>query len=129
MEDIIEFYDKFINSNADHKYYTNLEHQKIIKIWKNKSFKKYFEKIKLKIDLSEEVTQLIDKLTSGFNHNNSIFDYSPDLLDCLLFRTRTTGINNVKYKFNNISINLFDVGGQRSERKVILLKVILIEMV
>nr|CRZ21674.1 Bm7714 [Brugia malayi] len=51
----------------------------------------------------------IDRITA--------LDYKPNEQDILLTRTKTTGIVEVHFTIKNIPFRVFDVGGQRSERK------------
>lgn len=44
-------------------------------------------------------------------------DYVPTEADVLRARTKTTGIYETRFTMGNLSIHMFDVGGQRSERK------------
>jgi len=44
-------------------------------------------------------------------------DYRPNDQDILLSRIKTTGIVEVKFQMKNVDFRVFDVGGQRSERK------------
>lgn len=44
-------------------------------------------------------------------------DYRPNATDILLSRVKTTGIIEVKFKLKEVEFRVFDVGGQRSERK------------
>lgn len=44
-------------------------------------------------------------------------DYMPTEQDILRTRVKTTGIVEVHFSFKNLNFKLFDVGGQRSERK------------
>ena len=44
-------------------------------------------------------------------------DYVPNETDVLRARTKTTGISETKFRTGQLSIHMFDVGGQRSERK------------
>ncbi|KAL2022580.1 hypothetical protein VTK56DRAFT_4924 [Thermocarpiscus australiensis] len=43
--------------------------------------------------------------------------YLPNEMDVLRARTKTTGIYETRFKMGQLSIHMFDVGGQRSERK------------
>jgi len=43
--------------------------------------------------------------------------YIPDEADVLRARTKTTGISETRFNMGQLSIHMFDVGGQRSERK------------
>lgn len=44
-------------------------------------------------------------------------NYIPTEADVLRARTKTTGIYETRFTMGNLSIHMFDVGGQRSERK------------
>ncbi|KAI1434529.1 G protein alpha subunit [Xylaria sp. CBS 124048] len=44
-------------------------------------------------------------------------DYLPNEMDVLRARTKTTGIYETRFQMGALSIHMFDVGGQRSERK------------
>ncbi|KAI5307041.1 hypothetical protein KEM56_005434 [Ascosphaera pollenicola] len=44
-------------------------------------------------------------------------DYIPNEADVLRARTKTTGIYDTRFNMGQLSIHMFDVGGQRSERK------------
>ncbi|KAK3687259.1 guanine nucleotide-binding protein alpha-3 subunit [Podospora appendiculata] len=44
-------------------------------------------------------------------------EYLPNEMDVLRARTKTTGIYETRFKMGQLSIHMFDVGGQRSERK------------
>lgn len=44
-------------------------------------------------------------------------DYVPNEQDILRARTKTTGISETRFNMGQLSIHMFDVGGQRSERR------------
>ncbi|KAI5295754.1 Guanine nucleotide-binding protein alpha-2 subunit [Ascosphaera acerosa] len=44
-------------------------------------------------------------------------DYVPNEADVLRARTKTTGIYDTRFNMGQLNIHMFDVGGQRSERK------------
>lgn len=44
-------------------------------------------------------------------------DYCPTQQDVLRTRVKTTGIVEISFKFKGLIFRIFDVGGQRSERK------------
>ena len=44
-------------------------------------------------------------------------NYEPSTQDVLRARSRTTGIDEAEFHFNDIDFRLIDVGGQRSERR------------
>lgn len=58
-------------------------------------------------------------LCSFFQHVRRIAspDYVPEEADVLRARTKTTGISETRFDMGQLSIHMFDVGGQRSERK------------
>jgi guanine nucleotide-binding protein subunit alpha len=62
---------------------------------------------------------LMDSATYFFANIRKIgaADYVPDEADVLRARTKTTGISETRFNMGQLSIHMFDVGGQRSERK------------
>ena len=44
-------------------------------------------------------------------------DYRPSTQDVLIARVRTTQVVMEKYRIDNIDFEMYDVGGQRSERR------------
>ncbi|KAF7731470.1 Guanine nucleotide-binding protein alpha-2 subunit [Apophysomyces ossiformis] len=75
------------------------------------------------------VARLLDKESSGFYLMDSASyffenvdrlakrDYIPSVQDVLRARSKTTGIMETRFTIDQLSIHMFDVGGQRSERK------------
>jgi len=63
--------------------------------------------------------QLLDSTEYFFAHIKRIAksEYVPNEQDVLRCRVKTTGIVESEFDFNNIKFKLFDVGGQRNERK------------
>ncbi|CAJ0586065.1 unnamed protein product, partial [Mesorhabditis spiculigera] len=62
--------------------------------------------------LTESAPYFLDNL-----ERISMPDYKPSEQDILLSRIKTTGIVEVKFQMKNVDFRVFDVGGQRSERK------------
>ncbi|CRG89690.1 Guanine nucleotide-binding protein alpha-3 subunit [Talaromyces islandicus] len=62
---------------------------------------------------------LMDSAPYFFEHAKRIAasDYIPNEADVLRARTKTTGIYETRFTMGQLSIHMFDVGGQRSERK------------
>ncbi|KAK9768301.1 Guanine nucleotide-binding protein alpha-2 subunit [Basidiobolus ranarum] len=62
---------------------------------------------------------LMDSATYFFTHLRRIGspNYIPSEADVLRARTKTTGIIETRFNMGQLSIHMFDVGGQRSERK------------
>ncbi|AEO70909.1 dfc36a28-0d70-456a-8dfa-0310fbd4c003 [Thermothielavioides terrestris] len=61
------------------------------------------------MDSAEYFFQEADRIVSP--------NYLPVEMDVLRARTKTTGIYETRFKMGQLSIHMFDVGGQRSERK------------
>ncbi|KAK4685088.1 hypothetical protein P7C73_g5065, partial [Tremellales sp. Uapishka_1] len=62
---------------------------------------------------------MMDSATYFFSNIRKVGapDYIPDEADVLRARTKTTGISETRFNMGKLSIHMFDVGGQRSERK------------
>jgi len=62
---------------------------------------------------------LMDSAPYFFSQVHRICDrsYIPDESDVLRTRAKTTGITETRFNMGQLSIHMFDVGGQRSERK------------
>lgn len=62
---------------------------------------------------------LMDSATYFFSNLDRIAssDYIPNENDVLRARSKTTGISETRFNMGQLSIHMFDVGGQRSERK------------
>ena len=58
-------------------------------------------------------------LLSYYNNIDRLFspDYLPNDQDVLRSRLRTTGITETLFELGQLNYHMFDVGGQRSERK------------
>ncbi|KAL0077145.1 G protein alpha subunit [Phycomyces blakesleeanus] len=77
----------------------------------------------------EAVAKLLDQESSGFYLMDSASyffdeikrigesDYLPTTQDVLQARSKTTGITETRFSADTFNIHMFDVGGQRSERK------------
>lgn len=62
---------------------------------------------------------ILDSATYFFEHIQRIGapEYIPSVADVLRSRTKTTGIIETRFTMGQLNIHMFDVGGQRSERK------------
>ncbi|CAD5223772.1 unnamed protein product [Bursaphelenchus okinawaensis] len=67
---------------------------------------------RLDFHLHESAKHFLDNLDRLANPN-----YVPNEQDILLTRIKTTGIVEVQFNIKNVEFRVFDVGGQRSERK------------
>jgi guanine nucleotide-binding protein subunit alpha len=74
------------------------------------------------------VPQVMDRQSEFYMMDSAVYffsriskvlepDYVPDENDVLRARTKTTGISETRFNMGQLSIHMFDVGGQRSERK------------
>lgn len=63
--------------------------------------------------------QIVESVKSYFNDIDRIMksDYVPTQQDMLLARVRTSGIVTEKYVIDGVDFEMYDVGGQRNERK------------
>lgn len=62
---------------------------------------------------------MLTRLVSFFGNIDRLFarDYMPNDQDMLRSRLRTTGITETVFELGELTYHMFDVGGQRSERK------------
>jgi hypothetical protein len=98
------------------KCFTPETHESIIKIWKNEYFKKVFKEYKDSIHVSDGSEYFINKIVKLKTSEYS--GYVPDLKDILFTRRKTIGITEYQTKYDKTNIEIYDVGGQRNERKV-----------
>ncbi|EMC96371.1 hypothetical protein BAUCODRAFT_70713 [Baudoinia panamericana UAMH 10762] len=83
----------------------------IASVWQDKCISQVFE--------HQNEFYLMDSAPYFFDEVKRIAapDYIPTEADVLRARTKTTGIYETRFQMNQLSIHMFDVGGQRSERK------------
>ncbi|WPG97342.1 Guanine nucleotide-binding protein alpha-3 subunit [Acrodontium crateriforme] len=83
----------------------------ITSIWQDKCITKVFD--------HQNEFYLMDSAPYFFDEVKRITgpDYIPTEPDVLRARTKTTGIYETRFQMGQLSIHMFDVGGQRSERK------------
>ncbi|MCJ1249507.1 Guanine nucleotide-binding protein alpha-2 subunit [Trapelia coarctata] len=83
----------------------------VVSIWKDPSIAKVME--------HQSEFYLMDSAPYFFDEALRIAapDYIPIEADVLRARTKTTGIYETRFTMGQLSIHMFDVGGQRSERK------------
>lgn len=64
-------------------------------------------------------TTFTHRASSFYQHLDRLFraDYKPTNEDILRVRSKTTGISETRFDISNMTFRLFDVGGQRSERR------------
>ncbi|RFU35612.1 hypothetical protein B7463_g683, partial [Scytalidium lignicola] len=83
----------------------------ITSLWKDQSIETLM--------LRQSEFYLMDSAPYFFEEANRIAapEYIPTEADVLRARTKTTGIYETRFTMGSLSIHMFDVGGQRSERK------------
>ncbi|KAK0249918.1 Guanine nucleotide-binding protein alpha-2 subunit [Friedmanniomyces endolithicus] len=83
----------------------------IAAMWLDKSLPRVFD--------HQNEFYLMDSASYFFDEVGRIsaLDYTPSEADVLRARTKTTGIYETRFQMGQLSIHMFDVGGQRSERK------------
>lgn len=97
-------------ANADAKLFLN--HVEVIRVlWQSNTMKQVWAKRAMAnvIDGHKEYLQDLSRLSSA--------DYRPSAQDILLARVRTTQVVMERYRIDNIDFEMYDVGGQRSERR------------
>jgi hypothetical protein len=107
--------------------YTKYLHEDIRKVWKNKIFFEFFQKFKYEKHLSDGSEYLINLILKL--NKSEIQSYTPSNTDILMSRKKTIGITEFETNFENTNINFFDVGGQRSERKVYFIFIIKVYLI
>jgi GTPase SAR1 family protein len=77
---------------------------------------------------AEEIQTLYERCKAQLNESSVYFfenlerfrdpdNYTPTAADVLRARVRSTGIEEAEFKFDELRFRMFDVGGQRSERR------------
>uniref|UniRef100_A0AC35U8N1 Guanine nucleotide-binding protein subunit alpha n=1 Tax=Rhabditophanes sp. KR3021 TaxID=114890 RepID=A0AC35U8N1_9BILA len=84
----------------------------IYRLWQDPSINKTAIQRGNEFQLPESVGYFLDSV-----QRISAVDYMPTEQDILLSRIKTTGIVETSFRMKNVDFRVFDVGGQRSERK------------
>ncbi|CAJ0589942.1 unnamed protein product [Cylicocyclus nassatus] len=84
----------------------------IKKLWGDRAVQQIYEEKRLECHLHESTRFFLDSVDRISNVN-----YKPTDQDILLTRIKTTGIVEVAFVIKKVHFRVFDVGGQRSERK------------
>ncbi|KAG0247510.1 hypothetical protein BG011_001370 [Mortierella polycephala] len=88
------------------------EYQQAIKaLWKDRSIQQIYERGHT-YALTDNVQYFFDAVDRLYRH-----DYIPDDADILRCRVKSTGITETTFHIGSLTYRMFDVGGQRSERK------------
>ncbi|PAV80820.1 hypothetical protein WR25_17066 [Diploscapter pachys] len=83
----------------------------IDKIWHHPSTKTAYEN-RSEFQLNDSAKYFLDNLDRLCNRN-----YVPTVQDILMCRVPTTGVQEIQYDYQGIAFRIFDVGGQKSERR------------
>eukprot|EP01121_Diplochlamys_sp_Union-15-3_P013696 TRINITY_DN4287_c0_g1_i1.p1 TRINITY_DN4287_c0_g1~~TRINITY_DN4287_c0_g1_i1.p1 ORF type:complete len:347 (-),score=40.42 TRINITY_DN4287_c0_g1_i1:75-1115(-) len=84
----------------------------IEKLWKDKGIQETFELRDKEFQLNDSAQYFFENI-----HRFSQDDYNPSIDDVLRARVRTSGIEEAEFVIEDFSFRMFDVGGQRSERR------------
>lgn len=110
----IEFSDYLMEYQVDPDPHTPLAPkvgEAVTSLWQDRSIEKVMER--------QSEFYLMDSAPYFFEEATRIAapEYIPVEADVLRARTKTTGIYETRFSMGSLSIHMFDVGGQRSERK------------
>lgn len=95
-----------------HKSFDKRLAAKIIALWKNQAITELLQKHRQDFYLMDSAKYFFENLD-----RISQEDYLPTVTDVLRTRKKTSGIFDLKFELNGLKIHIYDVGGQRSERK------------
>ncbi|PMD50546.1 G protein alpha subunit [Hyaloscypha bicolor E] len=110
----VEFSDYLMEYQVDPDPHTPLAPkvgEAVTSLWQDRSIEKVMER--------QSEFYLMDSAPYFFEEATRIAapEYIPVEADVLRARTKTTGIYETRFSMGSLSIHMFDVGGQRSERK------------
>ncbi|KAG2387398.1 hypothetical protein C9374_001730 [Naegleria lovaniensis] len=100
------------SKGGERNFYTEEIASDIEKLWNNELVQRVFQTHRNQVhvfDGAEYFFARLDRIRSA--------DYVPTEEDLLHCRQKTIGIVEVSFEFEGLKFSLFDVGGQRSERK------------
>ncbi|KAL3108458.1 hypothetical protein niasHT_015380 [Heterodera trifolii] len=102
-----------IKDGAEEHFDFNDQTVKVIKdIWEDIAVQKKLLPRNNEFQFTQSYTYFMDSINRISNK-----EYVPTLQDILMLRITTTGIIEVKFEIKKVNFRVFDVGGQRSERK------------
>ncbi|KAI1007459.1 Guanine nucleotide-binding protein alpha-3 subunit [Podosphaera aphanis] len=110
----LDFCDYLMEYQVDPDPHTSLSHRvgvAVSSLWADPCIENLMER--------QSEFYLMDSAPYFFEEAHRItgHDYIPIEADVLRARTKTTGIYETRFTMGSLSIHMFDVGGQRSERK------------
>lgn len=108
---LMKVLDYEINIDSDEPFDTDVAH-KILEIYSKPEVKSFIKHQQGKFYLIDSTHYFMTELSRITDVN-----YKPSVDDILRTRKKTSGIFDFKFKMGGLNIHMYDVGGQRSERK------------
>ncbi|ANZ76541.1 BA75_03732T0 [Komagataella pastoris] len=104
--------DYVLSISDDHESFNQELAEKITKLFHEPATLKLLSELRHKFYLMDSAQYFIDN-----SPRIMAPDYFPSVSDILRMRQQTSGILEINFQLEDLNINLYDVGGQRSERK------------
>lgn len=111
ISDAAESAKEILRKNSSELILNNQVAEAIATLWQDQAMKKAFEE-RAKFQIIDSAGYMFDRVLSFASS-----DYIPSEEDCLLCRSRTTGIIQQSFEIDGNVLTVIDVGGQRAERK------------
>ncbi|CEP19171.1 hypothetical protein [Parasitella parasitica] len=113
-QNVLERLAKYTVTNDGSKAFDPETAYSVIQVWNDPVVKELIEKESGKFYLMDSAPYFLDDVKRIVMNQ----DYIPTVQDVLFARSKTTGITETRFDAGNqLTIHMFDVGGQRSERK------------
>ncbi|CAL1261698.1 unnamed protein product [Larinioides sclopetarius] len=106
-----EIVSEVIYRRFDEQQYADIVFDAMKRLWRDKGVQECYNKSN-HYQLSDNIAHFLDNLD-----RLAAYNYRPSTEDILLTRIKTTGIAQYPMSFNDVNFRIFDVGGQRAERK------------
>ncbi|KAJ3432566.1 guanine nucleotide-binding protein g(o) subunit alpha [Anaeramoeba flamelloides] len=103
--------EEILNLPTDFTKITNEHCQMIQQLWKDKGIQETY-KIRHKFHLFDCAKAFLDDVERILDP-----DYIPTVEDIVQSRSRTTGITDIPFSYGSLNFRIWDVGGQRNERR------------
>uniref|UniRef100_A0A0N4ZK77 Guanine nucleotide-binding protein alpha-3 subunit n=1 Tax=Parastrongyloides trichosuri TaxID=131310 RepID=A0A0N4ZK77_PARTI len=101
-----------VKKNEESEPFTKEVYNALKVLWSDTSINSIVYEKRMEFHLQDSAKYFLDSLD-----RLAASDYKPTETDILLTRIKTTGIVEVIFKIKSVNFRVFDVGGQRSERK------------
>ncbi|KAL3076458.1 hypothetical protein niasHT_039947 [Heterodera trifolii] len=102
---------KHIANGLEFSMITEIVKQAIQRLWKDQAIQIAFEK-RSNYHIQDSANYFFDQMEKIATRN-----YRPTNMDILLTRVPTTGVSRLQFTLRDIDFNVYDAGGQRSERR------------